>query len=107
MRTRSPAFSDCTSASDSGVRMSLMPSVAVLTLMTRFPRRSQRHFLVPMGVAFDGDGHGERRDVARVREDVDAERRRVAAVALRPDAEPIGAREQLLLERIERRIGVR
>ena len=29
------------------------------------------------------------------------ERRRVAAVALRPDAEPVGAIQQLFLERLE------
>src|SRR5262249_16933716 len=49
----------------------------------------------------------KRGDVTRVREDVDAECGRVAAVALRPDAEAVGADEQLLLERLERRVGIR
>src|SRR5262245_32090510 len=67
------------------------------------PRRScsQRHFLVPMRVAFDGHGDGERCDMARVREDVDAERRGVAPVALRADAQTVGPREQLLLQPIQ------
>src|SRR5438128_11189997 len=38
IRTRSPAFNDSTSASVSGVWMSLTPSAPVLTL-TAFPRR--------------------------------------------------------------------
>src|SRR3989454_1907693 len=148
MRTRSPAFSPWTSASDSGVRTSLVPSEPVVTLTTslpcadargiRFPRRgaappfrtsplrwrrrsrrsngggyraaqpsSQGHFLVSMRVAFDGDGDGERGDVTGIGEDVDAERRGVAAVALRPDAQPVGAREQLLLQRVQGRIRIR
>src|SRR6267143_6040279 len=112
MRTRSPAFSDSTSAPVSGVRTSLVPSEPVVTLTT-FPRRgarrppSQRHFLVAMRVTFDRHGDGERGDVAGVREDVDAERRGVVAVALRPDAQPVGAREQLLLQGVERHIRVR
>src|SRR3989442_13984391 len=60
-----------------------------------------------MRVAFDGDGDGKRRDVTRIREDVDAERSRVAAVALGPDAETVGLVEQLLLERVECGIGIR
>src|SRR2546425_11497377 len=154
MRTRSPAFSDCTSASVSGVRTSLISSeggcaplpkpppfdgageagarsrsliaspLCASARGIRFPRRgaappfrtsplrwrrqsrrpngggyraaqpsSQGHFLVSMRVAFDGDGDGERGDVTGIGEDVDAERRGVAAVALRPDAPPVGARE--------------
>src|SRR5438094_612764 len=101
MRTRSPALSDSTSASVSGVVMSLVPSGAVVTIP------SQRHLFVAMRVAFDGDGDGKRRDVTRIREDVDAERSRVAAVALGPDAETVGLVEQLLLERVECGIGIR
>src|SRR5438046_5273404 len=67
----------------------------------------QRGLLVAMRMAFDRHRDGERRDVAGIRDDVDPERRRVAAVALRPDAEPVGAVEQLFLERIERRIWIR
>src|SRR5213593_2400698 len=148
MRTRSPAFSNSTSASDSGVPTSWIPSAAVVTLTAslpcggargiRFPRRgaappfrtsplrwrrqrrrsngggdraalpsSQRHFLVPVRVAFDGDGDGEGGDVTGIGEDVDAEGRGVAAVALRPDAQPVGAREQLLLQRVQGRIRIR
>src|SRR5690348_13723450 len=64
MRTRSPAFSACTSASESGVWTFLMPSLPVLTL-TAFPRaapqpRSQRHLFVPMRVTFDFLGGGLR-----------------------------------------------
>src|SRR6267142_2328440 len=101
IRTRSPALSDSTSASVSGVVMSLVPSGAVVTIP------SQHQLFVPMRVAFDGDGDGKRRDVTRVREDVDAERSRVAAVALGPDAEAVGLVEQLLLERVECGIGIR
>src|SRR5207245_2401683 len=36
---------------------------------------SQRHFLVAVGVAFDGDGDGEGGDVTGIGEDVDAEGR--------------------------------
>src|SRR5438445_4807018 len=81
IRTRSPAFNDSTSASVSGVRMSLTPSAPVLTL-TAFPRRgapppfrnlppsiapaepalepleSQRDFFVPVRMAFDSVGGG-------------------------------------------------
>src|SRR2546425_12442789 len=101
IRTRSPALSDSTSASVSGVVMSLVPSGAVVTIS------SQRHLFVAVRVAFDGDGNGKRRDVTRIREDVDAERSRVAAVALGPDAEAVGLVEQLLLERVECGIGIR
>src|SRR2546427_9910878 len=93
MRTRSPALSDSTSASVSGVVMSLVPSGAVVTIS------SQRHLFVAVRVAFDGDGNGKRRDVTRIREEVDAERSRVAAVALGPDAEAGGLFEQLPLRR--------
>src|SRR6267143_585294 len=166
MRTRSPAFSAWTSASESGVRTSFcseggsapLPkpppfdcageagarsrSLIALPLCAggrdiRFPRRgaappfrtsplrwrrqsrrsnggdtptrglcSQRDFLVPVRVAFDGHRHGERGDVTRGGEHVDAERGGVAAVALRPDAKAVGAREQLLLQRVEGRIRV-
>src|SRR5882724_1637189 len=157
MRTRSPALSDRTSVSESGVRTSVISSEGgragqagarsrSLTASppyggardTRFPRRgaappfrtsslrwrrqsrrsnggdtparpscSQCDFLVPMRVTFDGDRHGERGDVAGVREDVDAERGGVAAVALRPDAQAVGALEQLLLQRVQGRVRVR
>src|SRR5262249_29780400 len=111
MRTRSPAFSAWTSASESGVWTSLMPSAAVLTPTASLPRVvhsfSQRRFLVPMRVAFDGDGDGQRRDVTRVREDVNSERGRIAPVALRPDAETVGAREQLLLQPAQRGVRIR
>src|SRR5437879_1160975 len=111
MRTRSPALSDATSASLSGGVTSLIPSAAAL--ITRpppppvDPDRSQRHFLVAVGVTFDRDGDGEGGDVAGGGEDVDAERGRVAAVALRPDAEPVRALEDLSLDRPDRRIRVR
>src|SRR5437899_12163927 len=68
--------------------------------------RSQRHFFMSVRMAFDRHGDGERRDVTRERENVDAEGRRVAAIALWPDTEAIGLVEQLLLERVERRIGI-
>src|SRR5262244_250921 len=58
-------------------------------------------------MAFDGDGDRERGDVTRIREDVNAERRRVATVALRPDAQAIGLVEQFLLEPVERGVRVR
>src|SRR5215470_12365491 len=66
IRTRSPAFSACTSASESGVWTSLMPSGPVLTLTASLPcrratcSRSQRYFLMPMRVAFDFLGGGLR-----------------------------------------------
>src|SRR5258705_5795956 len=66
----------------------------------------QRRLLVTMRVALDGDGDGQRRDVAGIREHVDAEGRRVAAIALRADPEPVDAREQLLLQRVERGVRV-
>src|SRR2546422_386702 len=108
MRTRSPAFSDSTSASVSGVRTSLMSSAEPVVTASLPARRlrSQRDLFVSVRVALDGDGDGERGDVAGVREEVDAERRGVAAVALRPDAQPVGAREQLLLQRVQGRIRV-
>src|SRR5437899_6281803 len=52
MRTRSPALSDSTSASVSGVVMSLMPSGAVVTIS------SQRHLFVAVRVAFDSVAGG-------------------------------------------------
>src|SRR5262245_38054017 len=117
MRTRSPAFSACTSASESGVWTSLMPSAPVLTL-TALPRggasppsappsQSQRHLFMSVRVAFDRHRDGQRGDVTRVREDVDPERRRVAAVALRPDAQAVGPGEQLLLQPIQRGVRIR
>src|SRR5438128_2436645 len=84
-------------ASSISVQMILPGSVGML----------QRSLLVTMRVALDCHRHRQRRDVAGIREHVDAERGRVAAIALRADAEPIGAREQLLLERVERGIRVR
>src|SRR3989442_6564939 len=59
-----------------------------------------------MRVAWEGDGEGQRGGVARKREDGDPERGGAAAVPLRADAEAVGLLEQLLLERIERRIRV-
>src|SRR5215470_708082 len=59
-----------------------------------------------MRVAFDRDCYRQARDVARIREDVDAKSRGVAAVALGPYAEPVGAPEDFLLDRIQRRVGI-
>src|SRR3989442_7308991 len=59
-----------------------------------------------MRMPLNRDCDGQRRDVAGIREHVDAERRRVAAIALRADAKPVGAREQLLLQRVERGLRV-
>src|SRR5688572_27008452 len=59
-----------------------------------------------MRVALYGYREGQRRDVTRIREDVDAERGRVAAVALRADAETVRAVEELLFQRVDRGIGV-
>src|SRR5262245_7229516 len=67
----------------------------------------QRRLLVTVGVTFDRDRNWQRRDVAGIGEDVNPERRRVATIALRADAEPVGARQELLLERLERGIRVR
>src|SRR5262249_44787765 len=61
IRTRSPALSDLTSASVSGVVMSLVPSGAVFTIAfgRRVPEvRSQRGLFVPVRVAFDSVGGG-------------------------------------------------
>src|SRR5713226_4017264 len=131
MRTRSPALSDSTSASLSGGATSLIPSAATVIIAPhpsplprgeRGPRTlapeggegrvrgwfspSQHGFFVAVGVALDGDGHRQARDVAGVREDVDAEGGGVAAVALRADTEPVGALEHFLLDGGYRRIGV-
>src|SRR5215468_6914097 len=102
MRTRSPADSDSTSASESGGTTSLVPSARTATVTPdlrqgrpHMPRPSQHDLLVPVGVALDGHRHRQARDVARVREDVDAERGGVAAVPLRADAEPVGAVEHV------------
>src|SRR5713101_4743922 len=116
MRTRSPAFSASTSASLSGGVTSLIPSAATVIIAPhpsplprgeREPRTlapaggegrvrgrfspSQRNFLVTVRVALDRHGHRQARDVAGIRENVDAEGGGVAAVALGPDAEPVGA----------------
>src|SRR2546430_7461350 len=111
IRRRSPPLSDRPWGSLSGVPPSLIPSGAVVTLtappLCANGPRSQRHVFVAMGVAFDGAGHGERRDVTGIGQEVDAERGRVAAVPLGADPEAIRAVEQLLLERIELRVGVR
>src|SRR6185369_988164 len=61
---------------------------------------------MPMRVAFDGDRDRQARDVAGVREDVDTERGGVTAVALGPDAEPVGALEDFLLDRRDRRVRI-
>src|SRR5512144_2949414 len=81
IRTRSPAMRLSASASDSGGTTSLIPSGPSVTVMPLSPPRatSQRGLLVPVGVALDGDGHGQRGDVTRVGQHVDAERGRVAA----------------------------
>src|SRR2546422_11740913 len=47
MRTRSPAFSPWTSASDSGVRTSLVPSEPVVTLTTSLPCAGARGIRFP------------------------------------------------------------
>src|SRR5438552_921487 len=107
MRTRSPAASDSMSASLSGGETSLMPS-APSAITARAPCPCSQHdLLVPVRVAFDGHGHGEAGDVAGIAEDVDREGRRVAAVALGPDAEPVRAVEHLPLERVQCRVGIR
>src|SRR3989442_7530578 len=99
------------SASLSGVPTSLIPSGAVVTLtappLCANGPKSQRDVLVAMRVAFDGHGHRERRDVTWIGQDVDAERRRVAAVSLRAEREASRAVQQLLLQRIELRVVVR
>src|SRR5712691_8655834 len=74
---------------------------------SRRPWRSKDGFFVAVGVALDGDGHRQARDVAGVREDVDAEGGGVAAVALGPDAEPVDALEDYLLDDGHHRIRVR
>src|SRR6185312_3974347 len=68
---------------------------------------SQRRLLVSVGVTLDRHRHGQRRDVTRERDDVDAEGCRVAAVALRAYSKSVRALEQLLLEAIEHRVGIR
>src|SRR5580704_5028665 len=107
IRTRSPAFSNSTSASLSGGATSLIPSVPVVIIALAPSRAgSQRHLFVAVRVALDRDRHRQARDVAGVREDVDAEGGGVAAVALGPDAEPVGALEHLPLHRGHRRIRI-
>src|SRR5262245_26759693 len=105
MLTRSPAVSASTSASLSGGATSLTPSARTVTLTG--PSSLQQRFLVPVRVALDRDGDGQRGDVTGIGEDMDAERRGVAAVALGPDAEAVRAVQHVALERDERRIGVR
>src|SRR5260370_4273198 len=107
MRTRSPALSDSTSASESGGVMSLVPSAPrVIIALTPSRAGSQRHLFVAVRVALDRDRHRQARDVARIGQDVDAEGGGVAAVALGPDPEPVGALEHLALHRGHRRVGV-
>src|SRR5713226_6262438 len=107
MRTRSPAFSDSTSASESGGAMSLVPSAPrVIIALTPSRAGSQRHLFVAVRVALDRDRHRQARDVARIGQDVDAEGGGVAAVALGPDPEPVGALEYLALHRGHRRVRV-
>src|SRR6185503_5997912 len=108
IRTRSPAWSARTSSSLSGGVTSLIPSAPV-AIISPTPSRagSQRRLFVAMGVALDGDRHRQTRDVAGIREDVDAERGGVAAVALGADAEPVGPLEHLALHRGHRRVRVR
>src|SRR5690242_14867889 len=99
MRTRSPAFRDSTSASLSGGATSFVPSTAmVITAGTPSLAGSKRHLFVAVGVALDGDRHRQARDVAGIREDVDAERGGIAAIALRADAQPVGALQDFLLD---------
>src|SRR6185503_14337537 len=121
MRTRSPAFSDSTSASERGGVTSLTPSAPAMTITPaplsppgRAPGSgaptspvSQRHFLVSMRVALDRHRHRQARDVARVGENVDAERGGIPAVTLGADAEPVGPLEHLPLHRGYRRIRIR
>src|SRR5229473_4268103 len=108
MRTRSPAFSDSTSASESGGVMSLVPSAPrVIIALTPSRAGSQRHLFVAVRVALDRDRHRQARDVARIGQDVDAEGGGVAAVALGPDPEPVGALEHLALHRGHHRIRIR
>src|SRR2546428_2189704 len=78
-------------ASSISVQMILPESVGML----------QRSLLVAMRVALDCHRHRQRRDVAGIREHVDAERGRVAAIALRADAGPAGAPRQPPLARGE------
>src|SRR5229473_3156361 len=108
MRIRSPAFSDSTSASESGGVMSLVPSAPrVIIALTPSRAGSQRHLFVAVRVALDRDRHRQARDVARIGQDVDAEGGGVAAVALGPDPEPVGALEHLALHRGHHRIRIR
>src|SRR5260370_2813926 len=107
MRTRSPALSDSTSASESGGVMSLVPSAPrVIIALTPSRAGPRRHLFVAVRVALDRDRHRQARDVARISEDVDAEGGGVAAVALGPDAEPVGALEHLALHRGHRRVRI-
>src|SRR5437867_143339 len=82
-------------------------STSVRTIFPGSVGMLQRGLLVAVRMALNRDSDRQRRDVAGIREHVDPERRRVAAIALRADAKPVGAREQLLLQSVERGIGVR
>src|SRR5262245_12228634 len=129
MRTRSPAVRLSTSSSLSGAMTSLRPSGRMVTVTGALQRRvflarghphpgplpgrererwrrSQDRLLVPVGVAFDGHGDGKARNVAGVREDVDAESGRVAAVALGADPQAVGAVQHLALEGVQRRVRI-
>src|SRR5437899_5895349 len=68
---------------------------------------SQRYLFMAMRVTLDRHGHRERRDVARIRENVDRERGRVTTVPLGADPEPVRAVEQLLLQRVDGWIRIR
>src|SRR5262245_59804585 len=81
-------------------------SISVQTILPGAVAMLQRGLLVAVGVAFDGHRHRQGRDVTGKGGDVDPQRRRVAAVALRADAQAVGALEQLLLQRVEEGVGV-
>src|SRR5215831_9372589 len=104
--TRSPAVNASTSASSSGGTTALMPSAPILIMCAKSSAGSQHGFLVPMRVTLDGDRDRKRGDVAGIRQDVDAERRGIAAVSLGPDAEAIGSVQHFALERIDGRVRV-
>src|SRR5258707_11987849 len=92
MRTRSPALSDSTSASESGGVMSLVPSAPrVIIALTPSRAGSQRHLFVAVRVALDRDRHRQARDVAPIGQDVDAEGGGGAAGAPGPAPQPVCA----------------
>src|SRR5262245_38602774 len=82
-------------------------SISVQTIFPAAVGMLQRRLLVTMDVAFERHRPRQRRDVTRIREDVQTERRRVAAVTLRADTEAVGPVEQLSLQRVDRGVGVR